>query len=123
MKLVNVQSKWWWVPESNQTTLAVQIQQEQEYLPAIKAKLLALVEQAGPFPEVLEWATQAMESDGLEIQPTDSPENLVEQLLATASVGEMVRAGAPWMAQPAPPLEATGAVEGQAELTLQDFLM
>ena len=119
MKLVNVQSKWWWVPASNPMVLAVQIQTEQEYLPAIKAKLRSLLEAED---KPLEMATWMMEPQGLEVQPTDDLDNLVEQLLATSSLGEMVRAGAPWNSDPEKPLPAMEAVESQESLNLSDFL-
>lgn len=122
MMLVNVQKKSWWVPESHPMALAVQIESEREYLPAIKEKLLALVLAAGLLPKVLETVTWLMEPQGLEVQPTTDPENLVDQLLATASVGEMVRAGAPGMSSEAPADEAVAAVEAQSEVRLEDFL-
>jgi hypothetical protein len=122
MQLVNVQNKSWWVPESHPMALAVPIQLEGDYLPAIRLKLLELVRQAGPLPKVLETVTWLMEPQGLEVQPTDSPDNLVDQLLATASVGEMVRAGHPAKALAAPADEAVAAVEAQSELRLEDFL-
>ena len=103
-------------------TLAVIVNKEQDYYPAIREKLLRLLAAAGPLPDVIALVKLFMESDGVEVWPTNDPENLITQVLATASVGEMVRAGAPWMSRPAPYLEAIEAIEAQGELTLEDFL-
>lgn len=121
MKLALVANKSWWVPASNATKLAVQIESEQEYLPAIEAKLLELVEKEG-MPQAFKTAAWLMEPQGVTLEPTDDPETLVEHILATSSLGERVRAGAPWLAAPASPADAEEAVEQQQELSLADFL-
>jgi hypothetical protein len=125
MKLVVFQGKSWWVPEENSISLAVQLQDPedyQEYCRAINDKLLDLIAKAGPFPEVLAKVRWAMEPQGVAIEETNDPEQLVEQILATASVGEMVRSGAPGLAKPASKEEAQEAVEAQEALELLDFL-
>lgn len=122
MRLVTVNHARWWVPASYSTTLAVQIESERDYHPAIREKLLRLVERAGTLPEVLRLVTWIMEPQGLAVEHTHDPEHLVTQVLATSSVGEMVRGGAPWMSEAAPEDEAVAAVEAQGELTLEDFL-
>jgi hypothetical protein len=121
MNLVTVQNKSWWVPEENRFKLAVQVQSPDQYQAAIKDKVLALVQAEG-MEKALELAAWVMEPQGVQIQPTQDPENLVEQILATVSVGEMTRAGDPYWAKPAPKAEAVSAVEMQDELDLVTFL-
>ena len=121
MKLAQIANKSWWVPERNRTKLAVEINNPDQYLGAVEEKLLALVEAEG-MPAALKMAQWLMEPDGVTLQETDSPEQLVGQMLATASLGEMVRAGAPWLAAPASQEDAEEAVSGQPELTLSEFL-
>lgn len=121
MKLAQIANKSWWVPERNRTKLAVEINNPDQYLGAVEEKLLALVEAEG-MPKALQTAQWLMEPDGVVLQETDDPEQLVGQLLATASLGEMVRAGAPWLAKAASQEDAEEAVSGQPELTLGDFL-
>lgn len=119
MKLVNVQKQLWWVPERNSALLAVPIQTEQEYYPAIRDKLVALMEKAGP--GVLDLVTRIMEPQGLVVEPTKDLERLASQVLATASVGEMVREGYP-TGPAATTAAATMAVRDQPSLELTDFL-
>ena len=119
MKLALVANKSWWVPAKNPTKLAVEISSPEQYLGAVEAKLLALVESQG-LPGAMQTARWLMEDAGL--READDPEQLVEQLLATASLGEMVRAGAPWLAAPASQADAEEAAANQADLTLADFL-
>jgi len=122
VKAVIVDGKSWWVPEVRPWRLAVQIDAADQFLPAIKQKLWDLIEAAGTFSEALSLVTWIMEPQGVRIRPTDDPDDLVDQVLATSSMGEMVRSGAPWLAGPAPTREAVDAVETQHELTLSDFL-
>lgn len=121
MKLAQIANKSWWVPDRNPMKLAVEIDSPEQYLGAVEEKLLALVETQG-MPAALKMAQWLMEPDGVTLQETDSPEQLVGQMLATASLGEMVRAGAPWLAEPASQEDAEEAVSGQPELTLSEFL-
>lgn len=121
MKLAQIANKSWWVPARNPMKLAVEIDSPEQYLGAVEEKLLALVETQG-MPAALKMAQWLMEPDGVTLQETDSPEQLVGQMLATASLGEMVRAGAPWLAALASQEDAEEAVSGQPELTLAEFL-
>lgn len=122
MKTILVDGKSWWVPEARAWRLAVQIDSAEEYLPAIERKLLELIEAAGPFSEALDLVGWVMEPQGVRITPTADPDDLVAQVLATSSVGEMVRSGSPWCSRSAPSDEAIDAVETQGELTLAEFL-
>jgi hypothetical protein len=122
MKVVTVQGKRWWVPEDNSCRLAVPIEDERDYYRAIADKLLMLVREVGPLPKAVALVTWIMEPQGLEVEPTNDAEQLIAQFLATSSVGEMVRSGAPWMSEPAELHHALDAIEAQGELTLSDFL-
>ena len=84
MKLAQIANKSWWVPERNRTKLAVEINNPDQYLGAVEEKLLALVEAEG-MPKALQTAQWLMEPDGVVLQETDDPEQLVGQLLATAA--------------------------------------
>ena len=122
MELVMVDGGSWWVPASDPYTLAVQIKTEDEYMPAIRGKLYDLIEAFGPYPEALAMVTWLMDMQGVRIHAVDDPDDLIAQVLATSSIGEMVRAGAPWMSDPEPRDCAAEWVEAQAELTLGEFL-
>lgn len=122
MKLVKMQRKSWWVPESNPLSLAVAITSEKDYYQAVKDKVVELILKEGDRERAIQLVTWAMEPQGVKISPTMDPVLLAEQILAAGTIGEMVREGGPLMAKPAPPEQAKEMIRAQAELTLLDFL-
>ena len=115
MKLYNVAKQSWWVPAIHPQAMAVRIQTPEEFLQAIKAKMLALADK-----------TQQGQREYLaQITPGADPEplSLVTALLGQVGLGEAIAENNPETgAEPADEATALEAIASQGELTLADYL-
>jgi TPR repeat protein len=115
VKFYNVANKYWWVPEIAPLLMAVQIRTPQEFLTAIREKILAIAEQT----------SQEERADLAQITPgaESDPERLVLAGLEQVSLGELIRGANPETgAEAATETEALEAIANQSEVTLADFL-
>jgi hypothetical protein len=112
----------WWVPNidlSQATALAVPV--GQRYRQAIYAKLVRLLEQAGR-PAAKAAVQGYLEAQEMDIVPLDFPMGWAEQILSSGTLPELLAMGNPEEAEPADSELTKEAIEGQAELSLEEFL-